>query len=147
MSDSYSFQDVTATLTGPSGDIDLGAGSANAEEGITIAYGGAKNTMTIGADGEGMHSLHADKSGVITVNLLKTSPINKKLNLMYNAQSLSSALWGNNVIVIRNKASGDVITARAVAFQKHPDTVYAKAGNTNAWPFDCIKIDKVLGEY
>lgn len=73
MSDSYSFQDVTATLTGPSGDIDLGAGSANAEEGITIAYAGAKNTMTIGADGEGMHSLHADKSGVITVNLLKTS--------------------------------------------------------------------------
>jgi hypothetical protein len=59
----------------------------------------AKNTMTIGADGEVMHSLHAGKSGTITVTLLKTSPVNKKLSLMYNAQSQSSALWGNNVIV------------------------------------------------
>jgi hypothetical protein len=61
----------------------------------------AKNTMTIGADGEVMHSLHAGKSGTITVTLLKTSPVNKKLSLMYNAQSQSSATWGNNVIVMR----------------------------------------------
>lgn len=29
--------------------------------------------MTVGADGEVMHSLHAGKSGTITVTLLKTS--------------------------------------------------------------------------
>lgn len=34
--------------------------------------------MTVGADGEVMHSLHAGKSGTITVTLLKTSPVNKK---------------------------------------------------------------------
>ena len=70
----YSFLDVTASLTGPTGVIDLGQGSANSEEGITQTMGGNKNTMTIGADGEVMHSLHADKSGTVTVNLLKTSP-------------------------------------------------------------------------
>ncbi|MDI8107039.1 PfkB family carbohydrate kinase, partial [Salmonella enterica subsp. enterica serovar Anatum] len=43
--------------------------------------------FAIGADGEVMHSLHADKSGTVTVNLLKTSPTNKKLSLAYNAQS------------------------------------------------------------
>lgn len=109
--------------------------------------GGPKNTMTIGADGEVMHSLHADKSGTITVNLLKTSPTNKKLSLAYNAQSQSSATWGNNVIVIRNKVSGDIITARSVAFQKQPDNANAKAGNTMPWVFDCGKIDQVLGEF
>ncbi|MCY0677737.1 DUF3277 family protein, partial [Klebsiella pneumoniae] len=88
------------------GLVELGYGSANAEEGITVTMTEAKNTMTIGADGEVMHSLHAGKSGTITVTLLKTSPVNKKLSLMYNAQSLSSATWGNNVIVIRNKVSG-----------------------------------------
>ncbi|MGA5939141.1 phage structural protein [Escherichia coli] len=124
----YSFMDVTATLTGPTGSIDLGYGSASSEEGIVVAMGGPKNTMTIGADGEVMHSLHADKSGTITVNLLKTSPTNKKLSLAYNAQSQSSATWGNNVIVIRNKVSGDIITARSVAFQKQPDNANAKAG-------------------
>lgn len=143
----YSFLDVTASLTGPTGVIDLGQGSANSEEGITQTMGGSKNTMTIGADGEVMHSLHADKSGTITVTLLKTSPVNKKLSLAYNAQSLSSATWGNNVIVIRNTASGDISTARSCAFQKQPDFNNAKEGGTVAWVFDCGKIDQLLGEF
>jgi hypothetical protein len=33
----YSFQDVSATLVGPTGSIDLGAGSANSDEGITVS--------------------------------------------------------------------------------------------------------------
>lgn len=143
----YSFLDVTASLTGPTGVIDLGQGSANSEEGITQTMGGNKNTMTIGADGEVMHSLHADKSGTITLTLLKTSPVNKKLSLAYNAQSQSSATWGNNVIVIRNTASGDISTARSCAFQKQPDFNNAKEGGTVAWVFDCGKIDQLLGEF
>ncbi|EIJ8991227.1 DUF3277 family protein [Salmonella enterica] len=143
----YSFMDVTASLSGPTGVIDLGQGSANSEEGITQTMGGNKNTMTIGADGEVMHSLHADKSGTITVTLLKTSPVNKKLSLAYNAQSQSSATWGNNVIVIRNTASGDISTARSCAFQKQPDFNNAKDGGTVAWVFDCGKIDQLLGEF
>ncbi|EFE7251030.1 DUF3277 family protein [Escherichia coli] len=143
----YSFLDVTASLIGPTGVIDLGQGSANSEEGITQTMGGNKNTMTIGADGEVMHSLHADKSGTITVTLLKTSPVNKKLSLAYNAQSQSSDTWGNNVIVIRNTASGDISTARSCAFQKQPDFNNAKEGGTVAWVFDCGKIDQLLGEF
>lgn len=143
----YSFIDVSASLTGPTGVVDLGYGSANSEEGITVNMTEAKNTMTTGADGEVMHSLHAGKSGTITVNLLKTSPLNKKLSLMYNAQSQSSALWGNNVILIRNKSSGDITTARSVAFQRQPDHSNAKVGNTVAWVFDCGKIDQILGEF
>lgn len=143
----YSFIDVSASLTGPTGIIDLGYGSANSDEGITVTMTEAKNTMTTGADGEVMHSLHAGKSGTITVNLLKTSPQNKKLSLMYNAQSLSSSLWGNNVIVMRNKASGDIVTARAVAFQRQPDWNNPKVAGTVAWVFDCGKIDEILGEF
>lgn len=143
----YSFTDVTASISGPTGVIDLGYGSASSEEGITVAMAGPKNTMTIGADGEVMNSLHADKSGTVTVNLLKTSPTNKKLSLAYNAQSQSSATWGNNVIVIRNTASGDISTARSCAFQKQPDFNNAKEGGTVAWVFDCGKIDQLLGEF
>lgn len=143
----YSFMDVTASFTGTTGAFDLGYGSANSEEGITVTMTEAKNTMTVGADGEVMHSLHAGKSGTITVTLLKTSPVNKKLSLAYNAQSLSSSLWGNNVIVIRNHVSGDITTARTVAFQKQPDHTNAKVGNTVSWVFDCGKIDQLLGEF
>lgn len=147
MSETYSFMDVTATLTGTGGFVDMGNGSANSEEGITVAMGGPKNTMTIGADGEVMHNLHADKSGTITVTLLKTSPVNQRLSLIYNAQTLSSSLWGNNIIVIRNKASGDVITARSVAFQKLPDNANGKTGGMMSWVFDCGKIDQMLGVF
>ena len=142
-----SFLDVSASLAGPTGLVELGYGSANAEEGITVTMAEAKNTMTVGADGEVMHSLHAGKSGTITVTLLKTSPVNKKLSLMYNAQSLSSATWGNNVIVIRNKVSGDTATARSCAFQKQPDWNNPKVAGTVAWVFDCGKIDQLLGEF
>ncbi|WP_285199455.1 phage protein, partial [Klebsiella pneumoniae] len=104
----YSFIDVVATLVGPTGNIDLGYGAGAAEEGITIEMAGDKNTMMIGADGEGMHSLHADKSGTITVRLLKTSPTNAKLMAMYDDQTLDSGLHGQNVITVRNAKSGDI---------------------------------------
>lgn len=143
----YSFQDVTATLAGPTGVFDLGYGAAVADEGITTAMAGDKNTMMIGADGEGMHSLHADKSGTVTVRLLKTSPQNAKLMAMYDAQSLSASLWGMNVIIIRNPKSGDITTARECAFKKKPDLNYKKDGDIVEWTFDAIKIDSLLGTY
>ena len=143
----YSFLDVSGTFTGPTGSIELGSGAANSEEGIVVAMTEAKNTMTVGADGEVMHSLHGGKSGTITVTLLKTSPVNKKLSLMYNAQSQSSALWGNNIIVLRNIVSGDIVTARSVAFQKQPDWNNPKVAGTVAWVFDGGKIDELLGEF
>lgn len=143
----YSFIDVSASMTGPTGVIDLGYGAANSEEGITVAMAEAKNTMTVGADGEVMHSLHAGKAGTVTVTLLKTSPVNKKLSLAYNAQSQSSALWGNNVFVVRNSASGDLVTIRSAAFQKQPDFANAKDGGTVAWVFDGGKVDELLGEF
>lgn len=143
----YSFLDVSASIVGPGGAFDLGYGAANAEEGITVAMVEAKNTMTIGADGEVMHSLHAGKGGTITVTLLKTSPTNAKLSALYAAQSLSSATWGNNVIVVRNSASNDLCSARSVAFQKIPDWQNAKDGGTVAWIFDAGKVDQLLGTF
>lgn len=143
----YSFIDVSASMIGPTGIIDLGYGAAISEEGIVVTMIEAKNTMTVGADGETMHSLHAGKAGTITVTLLKTSPTNKKLSLAYNAQSMSSTLWGNNIIVIRNSASNDIATARSVAFQKQPDFANAKEGGTVSWVFDAGKIDELLGTF
>ncbi|MFX9073367.1 phage protein, partial [Acinetobacter baumannii] len=67
----YSFMDTQCTLASDDGVIDLGYGAGVADEGITIAMAGDANTMTIGADGEGMHSLSANKSGTVTVRLLK----------------------------------------------------------------------------
>lgn len=143
----YSFMDVSASLVGPTGTCDLGYGAAVTDEGISIDMAGDKNTMLIGADGEGMHSLHADKSGVVTVRLLKTSPQNSVLQAMYDAQTLSSTLHGKNIITVRNSASGDITVARSCAFKRKPSLSYKKDGDMLEWTFDSIKIDTILGTY
>lgn len=147
MSGTYSFMDVQASIVGPGGAFSLGYGEAAAEEGITIATGADKNTMTIGADGEGMHSLHADKSGQVTLRYLKTAPVNALLQALYDAQTLDSRLHGKNLITVTQSASGDVTAARSCAFKKKPDLRYAKDGDIVEWIFDAIKIDTILGTY
>ena len=143
----YSFMDVTASLAGATGVVDLGFGSAVTKEGITVTTASSRNVMTPGADGEVMHSLKADKSGTVTVRLLYTSPVNATLQTMFNAQSLSSSAWGNNVITIRNKGNNDIIMCRSAAFQKLPDRTFAEEGQMVEWVFDCGKIDVITGSY
>lgn len=141
----YSFLDTNFTIAGPGGVVNLAAGAAVAEEGITIEPVEDKNVMTVGADGKGQHSLVASDARKITVRLLKTSPINAALMLMFNLQSASSALWGNNVITGTNSALGDYTVAQQVAFNKVPVLTYAKEAGFNEWVFDAIKADTILG--
>lgn len=141
----YSFLDVHATINGPGGQIRIGSGAAVSEEGITVTMDDDKNSKVIGADGEGMHSLHAGKAGKVTVRLLKTSPTNAKLQQMYSLQTSSSALHGRNTITVTDVARGDLVVARECAFVKFPDLGYAKDGAMQEWVFDAIKVDQKLG--
>lgn len=145
MSIAYSFTDVAATLVGPGGIVSLGNGSGAAEEGITIEQIEDKDTLTIGADGTPMHSLHAGRHGNVTVRLLKTSSSNAILQAMYDFQQLSSLFWGQNTLVVTHVASGDLASARSVAFRRAPTITYAKDGGTNEWGFNAGLIDRVLG--
>lgn len=141
----YSFLNVVATIAGPGGVINLGAGAANSEEGIVIEAIEDKNVMTIGADGNGQHSLVASDACKVTVKLLKTSPTNAALMDMYDLQSASSALWGQNVITIVDSARGDLTAVQSAAFNKKPTLTYAKEAGMNEWVFDAIKANTVLG--
>ena len=142
---SYSFQNVVAGIAGPNGNIQLGAGAGTAEGGISVAMRGDKNTLTVGADGTGMNSLHADNSGSVTVRLLKTSPINALLMSMYNADKASSIVWGKNVISIRDFARGDHVTCYGCAFKKAPDLTWDKGGPVVEWMWDATKVEERLG--
>lgn len=141
----YSFLDVQASIAGPGGTFSLGSGAGAADEGISVAMKEDKNTMTIGADGSPMHSLHAGKGGTFKVRLLKTSPTNAKLSALYNLQTTSSGLHGQNVITISNNISGDTISGIQCAFKKQPDNNYAKEAGTLEWEFDVGIVDQSLG--
>ena len=141
----YSFLDVAAAVSGPGGSFDIGAGTGLAKEGITIAMIEPKASMTIGADGSYMHSLHAGKGGTIAFRFLKTAPVNAILSQMYVFETSSSANYGQDLITIRNPVRGDTVLARGCGIAKFPDNVYAEEGPMLEWMFNCGMIDQILG--
>jgi hypothetical protein len=141
----YSFLDVHAAIVGPGGSFNLGAGAANAEEGIDVEAVEDIDILTIGADGTPMHTLRANKAGKVTVRLLKTSPVNQQLADMLAFQRTTSANHGQNTITIANSTSGDVISCQQVAFAKVPALKYATAGGINEWEFNAGIVDVGLG--
>lgn len=146
MGHSYSFLDVQASIYGPGGNVSLAGDEAGvAEGGITIDPTGERSKMTIGADGSVMHSLVGDKSGKVTVKLLKTSSVNAMLQVMYNFQTSTGAQHGMNTIVIRDVARGDVITCQNCAFAKQPSLTYASDAGVMEWTFNVGAISSVLG--
>lgn len=147
MASTYSFLDTQASIVGPTGVISLGNGAAVSEEGISIELADDKNVQHVGADGEVMNTLRASKNGTMTVRLLKTSPANAKLMAMYAAQSISSLLWGNNVITVSQSGVGDLHVGRLCAFKKQPAMNYKRDGDIVEWVFDAGKIDSLLGTY
>jgi hypothetical protein len=143
----YSFLDSMVAISGPNGAFSIGGPDVGSSEGgVTIVFTEDKNTMTIGGGGDGMHSLHAGKSGTLTVRELKTAPVNAKLSTMYKLDTVSGRQHGKNTISIRDLARGDVITASECAFAKFPDTTYAKDGGEMVWTFHAIRIDVDLGD-
>lgn len=140
---SYSFLDVVATIDGEGGNFSIKDGAA--DEGISIEPVGDKNVMTPGADGSVMHSLLASTASVVTLRLLKASPVNAQLMQMYNFQTASSARHGNNTITVSDPARGDLVTVTKAAFKKAPALTYAKEGGTVEWQFDAGETTYVLG--
>jgi hypothetical protein len=157
----YSFMDVYAVIDGPgashmrinsagiprnpNGILLGGPMAASAEEGITLALQEETNTMTVGADGSVMHSLHASRSGTATFRLLKTSPYNNALMALYNFQRLQSRRWGRNTITIEDFSRGDKYVLLGCAFVRFPNNSYAKVGNTLEYEFHCAIMDPHLG--
>jgi hypothetical protein len=142
----YSFLDALVAIAGPNGNFSIGGpGIANTEGGVTITMTEDKNTMAIGAGGEVMHSLHAGKSGTVSVRTQKTAPVNRQLSEMYATDTQRSGLHGRNTIAIRDLSRGDVITCRDVAFAKFADVTYAKDGGEMVWNFHAGQIDFDLG--
>ena len=141
----YSFLNINCAMAGPGIAANLAAGAMAAEEGITVEPIEDKNIMQIGADGQGQHTLVASDAVRVTVRLLKTSPVNALLMAAYNVQSVSSALWGSNVMTLNDSARGDLLVLQQVAFNKKPTLTYAKEAGMNEWIFDAISGTAILG--
>ena len=136
MGHSYSFLDVQASIYGPGGNVSLAGDEAGVEQGgITVTPAGERSKMTVGADGSVMHSLLGDKSGTVSVKLLKTSSVNAALQIMYNLQTTTGAQHGMNTIV----------TCQNCAFAKQPAITYGTDAGAVEWTFNAGSISFLLG--
>ncbi|MCP1120112.1 phage protein [Robbsia andropogonis] len=140
----YSFSNFNASLTGPGGAISLGAGAGIAEGGFTAEFSEDAGTLTIGADGTPMHGMNTNKSGKLTIRVLKTAPVNALLSALYTYQRTSSSNWGQNTFTATDTIRGDVYTCQSVAFDKFPSNTYAKDPNILEWNFKAGIIDPSL---
>jgi Protein of unknown function (DUF3277) len=141
----YSFLDVQATIVGPNGVAVLGNGSGAADEGISIQYAEDQGTITTGADGSWMPTVHAAQSGTVIVRMLKSSPTNSILQAMYSADRAVPSSGGQNTIVVTWLTAGDVFTAQGCIFKKFPDETYGKDGPLLEWAWGAGYITPLLG--
>jgi hypothetical protein len=150
----YSFLDVYGTIAGPglsadfgsgSGQVSFGNGYGQADEGITFEPLEDKNRMTPGASGEVMHTLVGVDAANVAIHVLKTSPLNAKLNAAYNYQKQSSLYWGQNTITVTNPVSGDHYTCSQVAFTHRPPNAFSKETVPVVWEFMVGHLYVVLG--
>lgn len=139
----YSFLSVEATFSGPGGSFPIGSGAGVAKEGISTSFDEAKGSVTTGADGTIMSSLHATQTGKMTIRLLKTSPVNALLSSAYAFQRQSAANWGQNIIRVVDKARGDVATIRQAIFVKFPDNAWAEDPNIMQWEFQGVLVESL----
>src|SRR5690349_2573098 len=142
----YSFVNVQATFNGPDATFELGYGSGNAKEGISVEMIEDKDKMDVGADGAVMHSLRASNAVRVTVRLLKTSPTNAKLSKSYEFQRQYAGNWGQNNIRIADTYRGDVNFLTDLAFTRRAGNVYAEDANMLEWVFQGQMPSAVLGE-
>lgn len=140
----YSFLDVQATLIGPGGSFDLKSAGL-ADEGIRITAANPKNVRTMGASGNGMHTLVASDAADAEMSFLKTAPANGVLSYLFNFQKQSSSYWGQNQLTIQNPATGDSITLLGGAFSKTADNAYQTQGNILVWKFEFLSRSDILG--
>lgn len=140
----YSFLSVQANINGPGLVAQIGSSAGAAKEGISTEFDEDKTTVTTGADGAIMTSLRASMTGRVIVRLLKTSPWNNVLTNAFNFQRTSPINWGQNNVLVVDKARGDVVTGRQMSFLRMPSNSWAEDGNTLEWALVGI-VNEILG--
>ena len=142
MYNSYSFQDVSATLNF-SGVIPMtvtGQGTGS----IDISMTGEKTVHDIAADGVPMVTKVLGNNGLIAISIQQTSPMHKLLMMWYNyLLAASASVWADNSITIRDTNNNTTIIATGVSPQKKPDKPYKAQGQQVVWNFMAAEITEL----
>ncbi len=98
----------------------------------------------IGADGHVVRYKSCDQRATITFNLMSTSPSNKLLSALYNADTKSPNGMGVGPLLIRNTQGATVFLGTKAWIQKMPKTTLGKNMGDKEWKIRVAKLEAFL---
>lgn len=135
----YSFRDVTAVVDA---EHEV-TGWAPGDDVITADRNVESATPTVGAGGEMMLSVSADRTGKVTFKLLKTSSSNRYLLNRLRELELGSKIFRPLNLVVKDVHRQDVIVGVAGYVTKPPQTKHGEKGAEHEWVlnFQILELD------
>jgi hypothetical protein len=121
-------------------------GYATGDDVITAERNVDSATSTIGAGGELMLSVSADKSGKTTFKLLKTSSSNRYLLNRLRELELGSSVFRPINMTVKDVHRQDVIVGVAGYVTKPPTVKHGEKGAEHEWVINFQRLELDLGD-
>ena len=137
----YSFANTIVLVNG----VEI-TGFAEGDDVIDIKRLNDSASHKIGADGNMMTSLSADKSGSIAIKLNQTSSSNKFLSKLHTAQEAMGSRCRPVQVMFQDTYRNDLASGSLGYIKTHADTVRGAQGQKTEWTFIVEKLDQVLGD-
>ena len=130
----YSFQEVSATLSHPSlGVLSIsGAGAGT----IKVSMSTDRTDKQVGSDGVVVFSKIRDRSGSFTLSIFNTSELHASLKKWYNYLEQAGAdEWALISVSVTSKSTNEGHKISGAAFTKLPDSEYDSSAKQVTWEF------------
>ena len=137
----YAFQNVVVYLNG----IEVDA-FAEGDDVISAGMSVEQVMTSVGADGHMVTSISSDKSGFFKLKLQATSPTNKVLSLLSNAQRAGTSTFVPIVGLIQDLHRQDLVTGTVGVIKKQPDFTRGVKGGDMEWEITFERVDMLLGD-
>lgn len=124
----YSMVNVVATI-----DRRAVQGFWDGDDAVTVDRNADRGTGLVGADGDSIFSITADKSAAITLRLQHTSPTHRLLHQKLKQQQARGALYGGFSFSVKDLASGEGGSADKVYIQAAPSDGKGVNASAREW--------------
>ena len=137
----FSFQDTIVLVNG----VEL-TGWDEGDDVIAIARNNDSISHKTGASGEMMVSVSADKSGTATFKLQQTSPSNRYLSQLMDAQEAGGSQFVPISFRFQDTYRQDMASGAAGYLKRPSDMTRGAAGNTQEWAVVVERLDMLYGD-
>jgi len=137
----YSFLNTVVLVNG----VEI-TGFADGDDVIQINRRVDSGSDRVGADGNMMFSISADRSGEVTLRLLQTSSSNKYLNSLSALQEGGSRTFVPIVVTFQDTYRNDTATGVFGYLKRPADMTRGNTGQTQEWAIVVERLDILLGD-